>query len=330
MSRDHVGPETVTLANYRQRLRAVQDRPGSAGGARRRALAGGVRRPRARRQLGRRDTGESRSRASSSTRAAALQAYYENMPLRRSAVPDGIRHAAVPPRAAGVRLATFHMLDTRQYRDDQACGDGSGRLSRSRIDPIRSITGPEQERWLLDGFRRSHAALGRAGAAGVLLAAGPQLPGRAAASILDAWDGYVGNRDRIIAGLKDSPVRNAVVLTGDVHVALGRRGSGALPRREVADGGHRTGHRRRSPAAVTGARPAPKPLTCCGRTRTSASSNNRRGYVRCVITPEQLRADFRVLPYVSRPDAPVQTAASFVVVDRRAGAPTGRLTREAV
>ena len=45
-------------------------------------------------------------------------------------------------------------------------------------------------------------------------------------------------------------------------------------------------------------------------------SKNRRGYVRCVITPEQLRADFRVLPYVSRPDAPVQTAASFVVVDR--------------
>ena len=45
-------------------------------------------------------------------------------------------------------------------------------------------------------------------------------------------------------------------------------------------------------------------------------SKNRRGYVRCVITPEQLRADFRVLPYVSRPHAPVQTAASFVVVDR--------------
>lgn len=33
----------------------------------------------------------------------------------------------------------------------------------------------------------------------------------------DAWDGYAANRDRIVRGLVDSPVRNAVVLTGDVH-----------------------------------------------------------------------------------------------------------------
>ena len=34
----------------------------------------------------------------------------------------------------------------------------------------------------------------------------------------DAWDGYAANEDRIVAGLADSPVRNAVVLTGDVHL----------------------------------------------------------------------------------------------------------------
>jgi phosphodiesterase/alkaline phosphatase D-like protein len=33
----------------------------------------------------------------------------------------------------------------------------------------------------------------------------------------DAWDGYAANQDRIVAALADSPVRNAVVLTGDVH-----------------------------------------------------------------------------------------------------------------
>jgi alkaline phosphatase D len=33
----------------------------------------------------------------------------------------------------------------------------------------------------------------------------------------DAWDGYAVNRDRIVAGIANSPVRNAVVLTGDVH-----------------------------------------------------------------------------------------------------------------
>ena len=34
----------------------------------------------------------------------------------------------------------------------------------------------------------------------------------------DAWDGYAANQDRIVAGLADSPVRNAVVLTDDVHL----------------------------------------------------------------------------------------------------------------
>ncbi len=41
-----------------------------------------------------------------------------------------------------------------------------------------------------------------------------------------------------------------------------------------------------------------------------------RGYVQTRITADELRADFRVMPYVSRPDAPVQTGALFVVPDR--------------
>jgi alkaline phosphatase D len=47
--------------------------------------------------------------------------------------------------------------------------------------------------------------------------------------------------------------------------------------------------------------------------------NNRRGYVRTRITPHRLVADYRVVPYVSRPDAPGQTRASFAVEDRVPG-----------
>jgi alkaline phosphatase D len=43
---------------------------------------------------------------------------------------------------------------------------------------------------------------------------------------------------------------------------------------------------------------------------------NRRGYIRTRFTADELRADYRVLPYVTKPDAPVSTAASFVVEDR--------------
>ena len=46
---------------------------------------------------------------------------------------------------------------------------------------------------------------------------------------------------------------------------------------------------------------------------------NRRGYVRIDMSAAELRADLRILPYVSRPDAPVATGASFVIEDGRQG-----------
>jgi alkaline phosphatase D len=47
--------------------------------------------------------------------------------------------------------------------------------------------------------------------------------------------------------------------------------------------------------------------------------NAQRGYVRCELTPQTWRADFRVVPYVTRPGAPVETAGSFVVEAGRPG-----------
>ena len=38
----------------------------------------------------------------------------------------------------------------------------------------------------------------------------------------------------------------------------------------------------------------------------------QRGYVRCEVTPESCRADFKVLPYVTTPGAPISTRTSFV------------------
>lgn len=51
--------------------------------------------------------------------------------------------------------------------------------------------------------------------------------------------------------------------------------------------------------------------------------NNQRGYVRCDLTPERWQADYRVLPYVQRPGAPVTTRASFVIGERPPRRPPG-------
>ena len=56
-------------------------------------------------------------------RAAALQAWYENMPVRRALVPQGAAIAAYRGARYG-DLAAFDFLDTRQYRTNQPCDDG--------------------------------------------------------------------------------------------------------------------------------------------------------------------------------------------------------------
>ncbi len=133
----------------------------------------------------------------------------------------------------------------------------------------------------------------------------------------DAWDGYPGNRDRVIAGLVNSPVRNGVVLTGDVHSHW------AAEIHENADD---------PSSAVVATELVTTSITSGGDgsdTRSEIEAvlpenphvrfyNNRRGYVRTQITAGELRADFRVVPYVTRPGADVHTAASFTLPDRDA------------
>ena len=47
--------------------------------------------------------------------------------------------------------------------------------------------------------------------------------------------------------------------------------------------------------------------------------NDLRGYVRCRVTESEWRADYRVVPFVSRKGAAISTRASFVVQDGTPG-----------
>ena len=210
----HVGPETVTLANYRQRYAQYKTDPDlQAAHAAAPWLAVFDDHELADNWAD--DVPAEPQPAFLDRRAAALQAYYENMPLRRSATPQGI-DMRLYRRVHWGGLATFHMLDTRQYRDDQACGDEIRTDCTERFDPARTLTAPTQERWLLNGFQHSRARWDLLGQQ-VFFSQVDLTPGPGRGVNPDAWDGYTANRDRIVAGLVDSPVRNVGVLTGDVH-----------------------------------------------------------------------------------------------------------------
>jgi alkaline phosphatase D len=243
-------------------------------------------------------------------RTAAYRAYYENMPLRPSAAPTG-NSIPLYRRVHWGQLATFHMLDTRQFRDDQADGDG-WKVSTDADLATRTLTGSAQETWLLDGLAQHY---GTWDILGQQVFFARQLNAAGAAN-MDAWDGYRASRSRIQQGWVQRGVRNPLVLTGDVHRAWANdlKADYANPASatigtelvctSISSGGDGT---------------ASTAIPNVANNPHLKFSSDRRGYVRTTISPTQVLADFRAVATVTEHGAAVSTVGSFVIVDGQPG-----------
>ncbi|MEU6058127.1 alkaline phosphatase D family protein [Streptomyces sp. NPDC047097] len=245
-------------------------------------------------------------------RAAAFQALYEHAPLRRPQLPQG-PDVRMYRRLPYGRLADFTMLDTRQYRDDQACGDTVTANCPERFDPKRTLLGAVQRDWVLKGFRRSPArwqVLGNQAPLGQT----DQDPGPGTSVWTDPWDGYVAERNRLLAEADATGVRNLVVITGDRH-----QNYAWDLKRDYADPDAPTVGAEFVGTSITSGGDGAD-LTEEGRKFLAANPhmkffNGQRGYVRVHVDRDRWRTDFRVVPYVTRPGAPVSTRASVMVED---------------
>ncbi|MET8258576.1 alkaline phosphatase D family protein [Micromonospora sp. NPDC005205] len=247
-------------------------------------------------------------------RTAAYRAYYENMPLRPASAANG-NSIPLYRRVRWGQLATFHMLDTRQFRDDQACGDGWKVCADADL-ASRSLTGATQEAWLLDGLAQRY---GTWDILGQQVFFAQQLDANGAAS-MDAWDGYRASRSRIQGGWQQRGVRNPLVLTGDVH----RSWANDLK----ADYANPS-------SATVGTELVCTSISSTGNgsgstTVPNAAANphlkfysDRRGYVRTTITRSQVRADFRAVNTVTEHGAAASTVRSFVILDGQPGLQAG-------
>ncbi|MFG3270660.1 alkaline phosphatase D family protein [Streptomyces luteogriseus] len=141
---------------------------------------------------------------------AAYQAFYEHMPVRASAVPDG-PHIRMYRRLEFGRLARLNVLDTRQYRSDQATGQAGAQ------DPSLTMLGARQKRWLLNGLRDSPARWNLI-ASQIMMAETDLQVGEGKLWFYDAWDGYQAERNRFLEEFRQ--VRNPVVLSGDRHLTM--------------------------------------------------------------------------------------------------------------
>jgi alkaline phosphatase D len=250
-------------------------------------------------------------------RASAYQAYYEHMPLRRASLPQGTKLLLYRRLAFG-DLAEFSVLDTRQYRTDQPCGDGNKAMCPEALAEGQTLLGGEQEKWLLQGLERSKAKWNII-AQQVMMAKVDRMAGPEERYAMDQWSGYDAARNRVLRFLNDRRPSNPVVLTGDIHsnwvadlkldwanaksAAIGTEFVGT----SISSGGD-------------GADMQPAVKAYLPENPHVRFYNNQRGYVRCTVTPEKWQSDYRVLDYVTKPGSPVRTRASFIVESGKAGA----------
>jgi alkaline phosphatase D len=240
-------------------------------------------------------------------RRAAFQAWWEHMPVRLAAPADNadfrIYRAATWGDLLGITL-----LDGRQYRSDQTCGDGALNLDPAcpeTFDATRTMLGAEQEAFVAASVGNQGTAWNVIGQQTVMLS----LELGEAVLNYDQWDGYPAARARLTADLAARQVPNVIVLTGDLHIA----GVGV-----VRDG-----------------EPGVGPIVATEFVATSISSNGNidpalapavtgfldvvdaelehRGYILHTVTADEWQAEYRIVDDVKQPESPVSTFRTYLV-----------------
>jgi alkaline phosphatase D len=255
-------------------------------------------------------------------RAAAYQAYFEHMPLRKQARPT---RSGVVLRARHDfgRLARFHMLDGRQRRTPQACprrGRGGARIIDERCRelraPDRTMLGAMQERWLARGMATTAERWNFLAQQTLMARAGVVVGGRRRFSS-DPWDGYPAARERLLDAITSNGLRSCVVLSGDAHAAFV-----CDLKRDFAD-----------PAAPPIATEfCATSITSRGRPQADVEAilrdnphihfgdSTRRGYVVFDVTAESCSVSLRAIDDPTKRRTGVSTAAAFSVEAGRPGA----------
>jgi len=244
-------------------------------------------------------------------RANAYQAYYEHLPLRRSAMPQG-PDALLYRRFRWGKVAEFSVLDGRQYRSDQPCGGPFiGPVCGEEKDPARTMLGPVQERWLLDGLRRSKARWNVL-AQQTIMAPYDYDVGPGESRALDAWDGYPAARERILAAFAEGAVDNPMVLAGDWHSTWVN---------DLAHAGRLVGTEFAGTSISSGCGwDATVRLGLPANPQVRFYEGAYRGYLLCTVDEEEWRTEMRIVLDARDAAAPAYTLAAFAVADGQPGA----------
>lgn len=247
-------------------------------------------------------------------RANAYQAYYENQPLRASAMPAGADMKLYRDVSFG-KLASFAMLDTRQYRSDQPNGDGAKKLEGAVFHPKATLLGQQQEAWLSAHLENSDARWNILGQQ-IMMGRVGRINGDSKVYSMDQWSGYDAPRKRLLGQIQRMEKSNTVVLTGDIHsnwanelyVDFDKLEQGPVAVEfvgtSISSGGNGFDKNKQEEELLR-----ENPFV--------KFHNAERGYVSCRVSQDRWETSYRTVAFVDQPGAPLQTRAEFVVEHNR-------------
>ncbi|QOF94063.1 alkaline phosphatase D family protein [Novacetimonas hansenii] len=244
-------------------------------------------------------------------RASAMQAYYEHMPLRLTSLPDG-NHMQIYRSLRYGDLMNIFVLDTRQYRSDQAYGDQFAAQGKDVWSSDRTMMGREQEQWLFNGLAHSDARWNLLAHQVMMMNLAFRKSDHGALLYsMDQWSGYMYSRNRLLQFIRQNCPGNVVNVTGDAH----RHFAGNL----LLDGNDS------SPVSVEFLATSISSGSDGGGDNDSFSrsvrrenpqlmaTTDQRGYVLCDVGRDVWHADLKVLDKVTQRDGKLSTYASFAV-----------------
>jgi alkaline phosphatase D len=257
-------------------------------------------------------------------RANAYQAWWEHMPVRLPPPDEG--NLRIYRSFDYGNLARLAVLDNRQYRTPLPEGEGAGNLPRGAgggpqlpqaFDEDATYLGLEQEDWLEDVLTGSSATWNVLVQQTVMAEFDrvPDDPSRGFS--MDSWDGYVAPRNRLLGLIDAEGIDNVVSLGGDIHSSLvtdlkldyGEPGRPVVASELIGP-------------SITALELLPEGYVETARTNPHVHyyDTQRKGYLRCEITPSEVRADYRYISSHIDPDASVETGSSWTIEAGRPGA----------
>jgi alkaline phosphatase D len=245
-------------------------------------------------------------------RAAGYQGWWEHQPVR---VPRVRSWADLTIRRdfSWGSLAQIWVLDTRQYRSDQACGDVNSVVPCGEWNsPTRTVLGAAQEAWLAQGLATNRARW-QVLAQQVMMAPFDFAAGAERLVSMDQWSGYPVARDRLLGTIARTAPNRTVVLTGDIHSnwvnelhsSFARPGAPVVAAEFVGTSISSGGDGVDQSSAVNERTMPENPHM--------KWQNGRRGYYTCEVSAGEWRTTYKTVPFVTRPDGPIGVASEWRV-----------------